>query len=124
MRDFKSLKVWQRAHVLTLEVYRATSVFPKQELYGLTSQVRRSSVSIASNLAEGCGRVGQREFGYFIQLSIGSANELEYQLLLAKDLGVLGPELHQDLDNTVRDVRKMLTALLIKVNREHGITYR
>lgn len=124
MRDFKKLKVWQKAYALTLDVYQATSAFPKQELYGLTSQLRRASVSVGSNLTEGCGRLGQREMARFLQLSIGSANEMEYQLLLSRDLGFLQKGLHQELDSRVQEVRRMLTALLIKVNREYHFEVR
>ena len=86
MRDFRSLKVWQKAHELTLRVYTATRIFPKDELYGLTSQVRRSAASITTNVAEGCGRSGEAELARFLNIAMGSASELEYQLLLARIL--------------------------------------
>jgi four helix bundle protein len=87
MRDFRELKVWEKAHRLTLSVYSATKAFPKDELYGLTSQVRRAASSVPANLAEGCGRETDAEFVRFCQVAFGSANELEYHLLLSKDLG-------------------------------------
>ena len=124
MRDFKALKVWQKSHTLTLDVYRVTTRFPRHELYGLTSQTRRSSMSIPTNLAEGCGRLGQKELAYFLQLAIGSAKKLEYQLLLAKDLGLLEANVHQGLDERTCEVRKMLTAFLIKVSREDRVQVR
>jgi four helix bundle protein len=80
MRDFHALKVWQKAHWLTLRVYNATKRFPKDELYGLTSQVRRSATSIPTNVAEGCGRSGEAELARFLNIAMGSASELEYQL--------------------------------------------
>ena len=86
MRDFKRLKVWEKAHQLTVEVYGATKTFPREELYGLTSQIRRASTSVPTNIAEGCGRTGERELARFLQISMGSASELEYQFLLAYDL--------------------------------------
>ena len=87
MADFRQLKVWQKAHEITLDVYRITQTFPKAETYGLVSQMRRAAISIGCNIAEGRGRDGDAEFGRFIQIALGSAAELEYQLLVAKDLG-------------------------------------
>jgi len=89
MRDFKKLNVWRKAHLLTLEVYKATAGFPRDELYGLTSQVRRACVSIPANIAEGYGRDGEAEFGRFLRIALGSASELEYHLCLAFDLKFL-----------------------------------
>lgn len=95
MRDFKDLIVWQRSHGLTLELYSATERFPKSEMFGMTSQIRRAAASIPTNLAEGCGRWGDVDMGRFVQIAMGSANGLDYLLLLAKDLGHLqghGPD--------------------------------
>ena len=89
MRDFKDLVVWEKAHGLTLELYAVTRTFPKEELYGITSQIRRSAASIGANLAEGCGRRGDGEFGRFLLIAMGSASELTYHLLLARDLHLL-----------------------------------
>ncbi len=89
MQDFHTLKVWEKAHQLTLDVYHATVAFPKEEIYGLTSQIRRASSSIAANIAEGCGRGSNAEFRQFLQVAMGSACELEYHLLLARDLHYL-----------------------------------
>lgn len=97
MSDFRNLAVWQKAHSMTLDVYRATEDFPKSELYGLTSQMRRCCISIGSNIAEGCGRVGEAEKARFLQIAAGSQSELEYQLILAKDLGYLSTETAEDL---------------------------
>jgi four helix bundle protein len=85
MEDFKNLKVWSKARGLTLAVYQGTRTFPKDEIYGLTSQIRRASASIGANIAEGCGRRSDPEMRRFVQIARGSANELEYHLLLAKD---------------------------------------
>jgi four helix bundle protein len=95
MEDFKNLKVWSKAHGLTLAVYQGTRTFPKDEIYGLTSQIRRASASIGANIAEGCGRRSDPEMRRFVQIARGSANELEYHLLLAKDLQFLTPEEYQ-----------------------------
>lgn len=89
MKDFRDVKVWQKAHELALEVYKATAVFRREELYGLTSQIRRSCISIPANIAEGCGRSGDAELARFFQIAMGSASELEYHCLLARDLGFL-----------------------------------
>ena len=92
MQDFKSLKVWRKSHQVTLGVYKATVAFPKAELYGLTSQMRRCSVSIPANIAEGCGRGGAADFARFLRIAMGSASELEYHCLLSRDLGFLNGE--------------------------------
>lgn len=87
MRDFKNLKVWQKSHSLTLDIYKTTSTFPKEEMYGLTSQIRWSCASIPANIAEGCGRDGEAELARFFRIGRGSASELEYHLILVRDLG-------------------------------------
>ena len=89
MKDFRELKVWQKAHELTLAVYQITANFPREELYGLTAQLRRAGSSIAANLAEGCGRNGDAELARFCSMAMGSASELEYHLLLAHDLKLI-----------------------------------
>jgi four helix bundle protein len=89
MKNFRDLQVWGKAHVLALDVYRLTARFPREELFGLTSQMRKCSASIAANIAEGCGRRGNAEFHRFLQIAAGSASELEYHILLARDLGYL-----------------------------------
>ncbi len=92
MQDFHNLQVWQRAHYLTLDIYKMSAGFPKEEVYGLTSQMRRAAVSIPVNFAEGCGRSSQLELQRFLQIAMGSASELEYHMLLARDLHYLSPE--------------------------------
>ena len=89
MKDFRKLEVWEKAHALTLSVYHAADPFPREELYGLTSQIRRAAVSIPTNIAEGCGRGSEAELARFLQIAMGSASEVEYELLLARDLGFL-----------------------------------
>ena len=101
MKDFRELKVWEKAHSLTLNVYKITKVFPKEELYGLTSQIRRSSSSIATNIAEGCGRNSAADFARFLQIAIGSASELEYQIQLVYDLEIISNEDFSKLSNGV-----------------------
>ena len=97
MKDFRDLKVWERAHRLTLDLYEVTRGFPREELYGLTSQTRRCSASIAANLAEDCGKRGNNEFQRYLQIASGSASELAYHLLLSRDLEFLSSIEHGPL---------------------------
>lgn len=112
MKDFKELKVWAIAHQLTLQVYTVTKQFPREELYGLTSQIRRASSSVAANIAEGCGRRSEGDMNRFLRIARGSAVELEYHLLLARDLGMLNESWYKKLADQVDAVQRMLTALI------------
>jgi len=112
MKDFKQLKVWEKAHQLALAIYKATAQFPKEELYGLTSQIRRASMSIPTNIAEGCGRNTDAEFARFLQIAMGSASETEYELILAHDLEFLANEHYEKLQSRVEEVKKMLSSLI------------
>jgi four helix bundle protein len=111
MGDFKKLEVWQAAHALVCEVYKRTGAFPKTEAYGLTAQLRRSAASIPANIAEGCGRNGDAEFGRFVRISLGSATELEYHLLLSRDIGLLDPQTHGRLSAQAVRIQAMLARL-------------
>ena len=115
MKDFRDLKVWEKAHHLAVSVYRATVSFPSEEKYGLTSQLRRSAASIPSNIAEGCGRGGDRELARFLQIAMGSASELEYQLLLCRDLGLFQDSVYKELEKPTIEVKRMLTSLIRKL---------
>ena len=115
MQDFRYVSVWQRSHQLTLAIYKATADFPKHELFGLVSQMRRSSASIPTNIAEGCGRGSDADFGRFLQMAMGSACELDYQLLLAKDLGYFAEFVFSPLSQKIIAIKRMATALLKKV---------
>ena len=115
MQDFRNLEVWSRAHQVTLRIYKLTDGFPRSEMFGLTSQLRRASASVATNLAEGCGRT-QAEFGRFAQISFGSACEVEYELLLAKDLGFVPPGEYEAINDELIRLKRMLSSLL---NRLH-----
>lgn len=112
MKDFRQLKVWEKSHQLALAIYKATKEFPKEELYGLTSQIRRSSMSIPTNIAEGCGRNTDADFARFLQMAMGSASETEYQLILARDLEFLPTDSYVNLHNDVEEVKRMLASLL------------
>src|SRR5512132_826729 len=118
MKDFHSLKVWQRAHQLTLAVYQITVTFPREELYGLTSQLWRSCPSIAANLAEGCGRNGDAEFARFCSIAMGSACEVEYHLLLARDLKLIKAKDHEELFRHTTELKRMLSALIRRLKAD------
>ena len=116
MRDFHELKVLQKAHRFVLALYRHSQGFPTEERFGLTIQLRRAAVSVASNIAEGCGRDGERDFARFLSIAAGSASEVEYQLLLALDLGYLPDELHRQLDAQINEVKRMLNSFIQKLS--------
>jgi four helix bundle protein len=120
MKNFRDLVVWQKAHKLTLDVYAATRAFPSDERFGLTSQIRRCSASIAANIAEGFGRRGNAEFHRFLQIAMGSASELEYHLLLAHDLEYLEEASFRRLNTQVVEVKRMLASLIRKVDTERA----
>jgi four helix bundle protein len=111
MGDFRKLDVWQQSHALVVEIYSVTRSFPSQERYGLTAQMRRSAVSVPANIAEGCGRHLDTELARFLRISLGSATELEYHLLLAGDLGLIDPLTLTELTKHVRKVQGMLVKL-------------
>jgi four helix bundle protein len=110
------LKVWGKSRQLTLDVYRVIRRFPKEELYGLTSQLRRAVTSIAANIAEGCGRGGEVEFGRFLQIASGSASEVEYHLLLASDLELLPRVEYEKLNHQISEIKRMLVSLIQRVS--------
>jgi four helix bundle protein len=112
VRDFRTLSVWTKAHTLAVETYKATGGFPKDELYGLVSQLRRAAVSVPANIAEGCGRGGEAEFRHFLHISLGSATELEYHLLLARDLAFLSDADYGSLSGRTTEVKRMLAGLI------------
>ena len=108
MRDFTQLSIWQKSHSLTLTIYRVTKDFPKEEIFGLTNQMRRSSYSIPTNIAEGCGRDTNPQLKHFLNIASGSATELQYQIILSKDLGYIGDDAFQELSNEIIEIKKML----------------
>jgi four helix bundle protein len=115
MRDFRQLRVWEDAHQLTLEIYKITKQFPKEELFALTNQLRRASASIPSNIAEGCGRGSNKDYAHFLQMAIGSAYEIDYQLLLAKDLDYIDAQNYSLTNKKIDALKRQLAALLQKV---------
>ena len=117
MEDFKNLTVWKKAHELTLVLYQSTRTFPKDEIYGLISQIRRAAASIGANIAEGCGRRSDPEMKRFVQIARGSANEVEYHLLLARDLQFLTPGEFRCLEAKILEIQRMLAALAQRLQR-------
>ena len=118
MKDFRKLSVWEKSHSLVIEIYKITVSFPKNETFGLTSQIRRACASIPANIAEGCGRDGETELARFLQIALGSASELEYHILLARDLTFLDEKSYDNLNNRVTEVKRMLTSLIQKLRVE------
>jgi four helix bundle protein len=115
MQDFKDLEVWKKAHQLTLKIYKNSMKFPDEELYGLTSQIRRASVSIPTNIAEGRGRGSDPDFARFLRIAMGSANELEYLLILTNDLKILNENNSRQLLNSLTEVKRMLNTFIKKL---------
>ena len=108
MRDFSKLTIWQRSHQLTLRIYELTRSFPKNELYGITSQIRRASLSIPTNIAEGCGRSSEKELARFLTIAAGSLSEVQYLLILSSDLKFISKDDFDTLNKVVVEIRKML----------------
>jgi four helix bundle protein len=115
MQDFRKLLVWQKAHQLTLNIYRITRTYPSEELYGLTSQTRRAAASIPTNIAEGCGRNGGADLARFLHIAAGSASELDYHLILARDLDFIKRPDQIKLYKDISEIKKMLYSLHKKV---------
>ena len=118
MKDFRNLLVWEKGHHLVLETYKATTHFPQEEKYGLTSQIRRAAASVPTNIAEGCGRSGDAEFRRFLDIAMGSASELEYLLYLSGDLGFMETADSKRLLVDVAEVKRMLSSLIVKLRAE------
>ncbi|WP_319230421.1 four helix bundle protein [Draconibacterium orientale] len=111
MHQFKELKVWQKGRVLVKEIYQATHTFPKDELFGIVSQMRRAAVSIPANIAEGCGRNSDKELGRFLDIANGSAFELETLVILSLDLEYLSQNKFEEFDAKLNEVQKMIFGL-------------
>jgi len=115
MRDFKAINAWHKAHHLTIKVYKITKDFPREELYGITSQLRRACSSIPTNIAEGCGRETEAELCRFLYIAMGSASETEYLFMLAKDLHYISDSLYYELNNEILVIKKMITGYIQKL---------
>jgi four helix bundle protein len=121
MRNYEDLQVWQKAHVLTLAIYKATQCFPNEERFGLTSQIRRSCASIGADLAEGCGRRSDGEMARFVHISMGSGAELSYHLRLARDLDLLSNAVSEHLRSDLNEVMRMLSSLSQKLKPRNEV---
>jgi four helix bundle protein len=117
MQNYKKLVEWQKSHELVKAIYRATSKFPKEELFGLTSQIRRAAVSVPTNIVEGCGRGSNAELSRFLYISCGSAFEVEYLIFLCFELGYINQKQFETLDKEINDVKKMLFSLIDKIKK-------
>jgi len=117
MKDFRSLSVWQKSHKLAVLIYQKTKKFPKEEVYGISSQLRRAIVSIPANLAEGCGRGSDKDFAKFAQIAFGSASESEYLILLSNDLGYIDKTESDELTEKVTEIKRMLTSLIKNLHK-------
>ncbi|CAN5778144.1 four helix bundle protein [soil metagenome] len=115
MRDFRQLRVWEESHDLTLKIYQITKTFPKEELFILTNQMRRSSSSIPTNIAEGCGRETSKDYAHFLQIALGSSYELDYQILLARDLNYIDEKSYSALNDKIDKIKRQLAILIKKV---------
>ncbi len=116
MQDFRNLKVWQKAHALTLAVYQATATFPTEERFGLTIQLRRTAATVPTSIADGCGRGTDAELRKCLSVAMGAAKQLEYQALLAHDLGYLPAADHTRFSTEAVEVQRMLTGLMHTLN--------
>ena len=115
MQNYKDLQVWKKSHELTLDIYKVTKSFPKEEIFALVSQLRRASASIPTNIAEGSGRFTQKDFASFLQISLGSAQEVEYLILLSKELNYINEEDFIQYEKSIGEVKAMLISLIKKV---------
>jgi four helix bundle protein len=114
MQDYKNLLVWQKAHILVLELYKLTQVLPKEETFGIKSQLRRAAVSIPANLAEGCGKITSKDTANFFQIALGSLHETEYYILLSKDLAYISLADYEFATQLINEVKAMLISLIKK----------
>lgn len=115
MRDYKKLIVWERSHIFAINVYKLTKLFPKEELYGITSQIRRAVISIPTNIAEGSGKHTEKDFARYLSIAAGSASETEYLIILSKELEFIKEPVAKDLIIEVNEIKKMLNAFMLKI---------
>lgn len=116
MKGFKDLEVWEKSHHFVEDIYQVSGSFPDDEKFGLTSQIKRSAVSIPSNIAEGCGRNTDSDFARFLQIAMGSASECQYQIYLAHDLGYLSSKEYENLNESISEIKRMLSSFLNTLN--------
>jgi four helix bundle protein len=116
MRDFKKLLIWEKGHKLVIKVYDISKILPKDELYGITSQIRRAVVSVPTNIAEGAGKKSTKDFSRYLNIALGSLSEVQYLLFLIKELNFIIPSQIEDLENEANDLKKMLYKYIVKIN--------
>ena len=116
MRDFKKYEIWKLSHNLTLEIYKLSKNFPKEEIYGIVSQIRRASSSIPTNISEGCGRNSDADFNRFLSIALGSASETEYLLILSKDLNYIDENIFEKLNSDINLIKQKIYSLKQKLN--------
>ena len=116
MRDFKKYDIWKLSHVFTLKIYETTKLFPKDELYGIVSQIRRASSSVPTNISEGCGRTSDAEFNRFLTIALGSASEVEYLIILSKDLNYIDENSFTELNQEINTIKRKIYTLKQKLN--------
>lgn len=121
MKDYKKLNVWHKSHDTVLKIYKVSKRFPKEETYGLTSQMRRSAVSIPANIAEGCGKKTDIDMTRFMNISLGSIHETEYYNLLARDLNYINNEEYEEIDSALSEIKAMLIGFIKKVNERNSL---
>ena len=117
MRDFKKYNIWKLSHELTLELNNVTKQYPNEEIYGITSQIKRAAVSIPNNISEGCGRDSDSEFNRFLSIALGSASELEYLIILSKDLNYIDEEISTKLITNINDIKRKIYTLKQKIKQ-------
>ena len=118
MKDFRTLLVWQKSHRLVLNIYKATAGLPAEEKFGLQSQIRRATISVPTNIAEGCGRSTDSDFRRFLDIAMGSANEVEYLVYLAAELGFVEAKASRQLAADVSEIKRMLSSLIVKLRAD------
>jgi len=118
MKDYKKIKVWGKSHILVKELYFATSKYPREELFGITPQMRRAVASIPTNIAEGCGRSSDADFRRFLQIAFGSANEVEYLILLSYELNYIEEDQFVEYTNKIIEIKKMLAGIIKKITND------
>jgi len=117
MNNHKDLDVWKRSIEFVKVIYMLTSSFPKEEMYGLTNQIRRAAVSISANIAEGAGRNHKAEFKQFLYISLGSQSELETEIIIAKELGYIDNNIFEQIENDLIIIGKMLLGLIRSISK-------
>ena len=116
MRDFKKYDIWKLSHVFTLKIYELSNSYPNNEIYGIVSQIRRASSSIPTNISEGCGRTSDAEFNRFLTIALGSASEVEYLLILSKDLNFINEKSFIELNEEINIIKRKIYTLKQKLN--------